>query len=114
MISIKRSLNEYERVQCLASGLTETVRATLKCLGQYVIETEPSLTDQVRAWAEGLAGTFEACVSSPADSSLYELRSSIRAGLRDYRDRTGRYIHELKERVTAATSAVRASSRQRR
>lgn len=106
MISIKRSLEDHERAQSLALGLTETLRATLGSLRQYVVDTDPSLVDQFRTWAGSLLESLEACLKTPADESFGELRSSIRAGLRDYRDRAGRYVTELRERLAATTAAM--------
>lgn len=106
MISIKRSLHDYERAQFLVSGLTETVRALLENMRHYAVEPDATLTEQFRAWVDRLTQQFEACVAEPDEQSFQQIRTSVRAGLRDYHDRVERYIGELRERLAATMAAM--------
>ena len=106
MISLKQSLNDYERAQCLASGMTDTLVATLDCLRQYVVDTDPPLVEQFRLWADDLISSVQLCVREPDERSFGKVRTGVRAGLRDYHDRAGRYIDELRARLATTTAAL--------
>lgn len=106
MISIKRSLGDYERAQCLVSGLTETVRAILENMRHYAVEPDSALTEQFRSWVDRLTQHFETCLTEPDEQSFQQIRTSVRAGLRDYHDRAERYIGELRDRLAATMAAM--------
>lgn len=106
VVSLKQSLNEYERAQGLASELADTLLATFTSLRQYVVDTDPSVMEDFRLWADASSRTVERCVREADAGAFNELRTGIRAGLRDYRDRAGRYIDELRSNLARTTAAL--------
>jgi len=106
VVSLKQSLTEYERAQGLASELADTLLLTLSSLRQYVVDTEPALVDDYLLWADTSARTVQACINEPDPQAFSEVRTSIRAGLRDYSERAARYINELRANLARTTAAL--------
>lgn len=108
VIPLKQSGNDHESGQDLTAELTDTLLATIDSLRQYVVETDPSLVDQFRMWAGILTRSLRTSISQADERSFGEVRTSIRGGLRDYHDRAGRYISELRARIATTTAALDA------
>lgn len=106
MVSLKQSLNDYERAQALARALTDTLLATLDSVRQYVIETDPPLVEQFVQHVEEVIRSTQECIKEPDEKSFVEIRTSVRGGLRDYRDRAGRYIKQLRSSLESTTAAL--------
>jgi hypothetical protein len=106
VVSLKHSLNDYERAQRLARTLTDTLMETLDSVRQYVVETDPILVEQfVLYFADVIRSTRE-CIKEPDEKSFREISTSVRGGLRDYRDRAGRYIDQLRASLASTTAAL--------
>ena len=86
--------------------MTATLLLTLDSLRQYVVDTDPLLVDDFQSWADTVIRKVQACIRQPADAPFDEVCTSIRGGLRDYRDRAGRYITEMRSRLTTTTSEL--------
>lgn len=106
VISSNQTLSEVQRAQAVAAEVTNTLVATLISLRQYVVETDPSVVEQFRLWAETLVGMVEASAAESGEHSFDDVRTSIRGGLRDYRDRAERYINELRARLASTTASL--------
>ena len=76
--------------------------AAIHAIGHYAADLEPELTEPYRRYLEELAAT----VASGGAASLRESRATLRALLRDYRDKTSRYLNILREDLTSAAAAL--------
>lgn len=106
MVSLKQSLDDYDHVKSKASGLGDTLLTTLQSVRQYMVETDPIGVEAFRSWADAVIGKVESCLKVPKPAAFDELRTTIRAGLREYRDRAARYIDELRKTAAATTAAL--------
>jgi len=104
-MSLKRSLDDYDKSQMLASQTADALVATLQCVKQYVVDTDRELVERFRSMADTLIADFQSCIAEPNEKSFEDLRSKIRICMRDYRDRADRYIDQLRTSL-AATNAT--------
>jgi len=104
---ISSKATDGQRAESMALEATETLLAALASLRQYVVETDPSVVEQFRLWADTLIAMVQECRDDPNVRSYDEVRTSLRGGLRDYRDRAERYINELRDRLATTTVAIK-------
>jgi len=104
-MSLKRSLDDYDKSQILASQTADALMSTLQSVKQYVIDTDRELVERFRSMTDTLIADFQNCLAEPNEKAFEDFRSKIRICLRDYRDRAGRYIDQLRTSL-ATTNAT--------
>ncbi len=91
MISIRESIDEFEKLYQLRSSALEGYTAALRNIAQYAIELDDGSTNtfksSVTALAEQVAGGEAAVVN--------ESKSTLRGILRNYRERAAQYLGGL-------------------
>lgn len=106
MLSLKRSLTEYDRAQTLASALKSTLVATLDAARQYVIPTDPASVKGFRAHLTSIVGEVES-VHNPDGECLYSVTSRIREAWRAYHDHAAVYVDQLRASLASTTDVLR-------
>ncbi len=96
MISLKRSITDHERSQCLSAQVQDLLISTLESVRQYAVETDRDTVEGFRNHLGAIIKRVRACVDSQETDSLNQTRTDIRCQLRDYRDRATRYIEHLR------------------
>jgi GGDEF domain-containing protein len=102
MISIGTALHELERQQQMATAALESYTAALRNMSQYAIEIDDSITPLHRQRLSLLAGE----VASAGPEALESSRSTLRALLRDYRDKASSFLARLREDLASTTRSL--------
>ena len=102
VISLKRSIEESEQVLPLMKAL----RATLEAVSQYMVETDPTSLQNLRAHLNRIAEGVQAPAESPDGKALSEVPVAVRGELRDYRDAAKRYIDRLRTDLNDTARAL--------
>ena len=76
--------------------------AAIHAIGHYAADLEPEITNPYRQYLQELAQT----VVAGGNAVLQESRSTLRALLRDYRDKTSQYLNVLREDLSSAAAAL--------
>ena len=74
VISLKRSIEESEQVLPLMKAL----RATLEAVSQYMVETDPTSLQNLRAHLNRIAEGVQAPAESPDGKALSEVPVAVR------------------------------------
>jgi len=104
MISIRESVAELERSHQLRQTVFDCYVAAIKGVAHYAIDLEETATATYRKRLETLAA--ELAVDQP--DVLVESRATLRALLRDYRDKASEFIGDLREDLANGTRALEA------
>ncbi len=102
MISIRDSLVELERCHQERDAAVGCYVAAIKNLADYTIELEPAATGPQREYLNALADD----ASSGRPEVLGETRATLRALLRDYRDKAAHYLNRLREELDGMARAL--------
>lgn len=102
IISIRESVAELDRFHQLRQTTIECYAAAIKSVAHYAIDLEEKSTAMYRKHLERLAG--EVTGGDPA--ALTESRATLRALLRDYRDKAARFIGDLREELARGARAL--------
>lgn len=102
MISIRNSLAELEKCHQERNAAVDCYVAAIKSLAHYTIDLEPAITDPQRVYLNALA--VDAASGKP--DVLDETRATLRGLLRDYRDKTARYLDRLRQELSGMASAL--------
>jgi GGDEF domain-containing protein len=102
MISIRDSLAELEKCHNERDYAVGCYVEAIKNLAHYTIELEPSITEPQRRYLNALAE--EAATGKP--EALDETRATLRGLLRDYREKTARYLNRLREELDGFARAL--------
>ena len=106
MISLKRSIEQYDSLRLLAADAVRALSSTLEAIQQYVVETDPASVELFRAHLNRSIQLLGPCVDSPDPALIAEMPSRVRAELREYRDRAACYIDKLREDLATTASAL--------
>ena len=102
MISLKRSITDFERLQDLSTETQDLLLFALESVKQYAVETDPVTTSEFR---ERFARVIKKIRGSdPIDGAV--LKTEIRGELRDYHERGARYIDHLRTELTSTSKAL--------
>jgi GGDEF domain-containing protein len=104
MISIRESVAELERSHQLRQTVFDCYVAAIQSVGHYAIDLEEASTATYRQHLETLAAE----VAAGQPEVLIESRATLRALLRDYRDRAAGFIGDLREDLANSTRALEA------
>jgi GGDEF domain-containing protein len=101
MIDSSSALAEPELRDDSSSLALNCYVSAIRNIAHYAADLEPELTGPYRKYLEELAGGV-ACGAC----ELEESRATLRALLRDYRDKTSQYLNILREDLNAAALAL--------
>ncbi len=104
MISIRESVDELERSHQLRQTTIDCYVAAIKSVAHYAVELEEKATAQYQKHLETLAAE----VASGQPAVLGESRATLRALLRDYRDKAAKFIGDLREELAGGARALEA------
>jgi GGDEF domain-containing protein len=103
MISLKKSLSDFDRLEAMQKAASECYRAAVATTGEHVVETDKSLTRHFREELESLSRRVR---SAETADELSETRISFAQHLEEYARQGSRYLRSLKEQVTATRRAL--------
>jgi GGDEF domain-containing protein len=103
LISLRKSVNDLDRLDALQRAAVECYAAAISATEQYAIEVDWSKAAQFRAHLQTLQEKLRDVISS---AQLQSIQSSFEDELRDYRDATHEKIRRLRKDVEAASAAV--------
>jgi GGDEF domain-containing protein len=104
MISIRESVAELELSHRLRQTVFDCYVTSIRSIAYYAIDLEEAQTAVYRKHLEALADALAA--DQPA--VLIDSRATLRALLRDYRDKAAQFIGELREDLANGTRALEA------
>jgi GGDEF domain-containing protein len=104
LISIRKSVNDLERIAELQKATASCYDLALRASAEYVVELEPSDAAEFRKHLFALQDSLEKA-SCPEDFKA--VQSSFRGELRDYRDKSLDAIEKTRSDLKAAAEAMR-------
>src|ERR1035437_258360 len=102
MTSIQNSLNELERCHAARDMLLDSYLTAIRNVAHYTVELDDEITAPHRQYLTALAGE----VASAQPEALAESRATLRALLRDYRDKAAKYLGTLREELAGTARAL--------
>jgi GGDEF domain-containing protein len=102
MISIRNSVTELEKCHQEREIAVDSYLAALRNISAYAVELGDELSGNYRRYVEALAGE----VAAGGPETLLESRSTLRALLRDYRDKAAKYVSDLREELAGTARAL--------
>lgn len=103
MISILQNLSDLEKSDRLRILVLDCYLNAIANMSQYAVDLDASITPPHRKYLSNLAA--ELAEASP--EALVESRSTVRALLRDYRDRAAQYLGGLRTQLSSTVQALR-------
>jgi GGDEF domain-containing protein/ElaB/YqjD/DUF883 family membrane-anchored ribosome-binding protein len=101
MLSIRNTMTELERLAAERDTAVDCYRDALQNVADYAVELDEQVTSQhrrhVAALAAGLCSTVE---------SLREAGATLRALLRDYRNRAAEYLNNIRDQLASTARAL--------
>jgi GGDEF domain-containing protein len=102
MISIRESVEALEKCYQEKTLAVECYLAAIKNLAHYTVDMDDEITSAQRRYLEALA--TEVAPGTP--DKLAESRATLRGLLRDYRDKSARYLNNLREELASTAAAL--------
>lgn len=102
MISIRKNVDELERCHQVRDLALECYVSALRIAAQYAIELDPQLTMPHREYLNRLASE----VTRGDMEVLEESRATVRALLRDYRDKGSEFLAKMRDELTGTARAL--------
>src|ERR1035441_4832342 len=102
MTSIQNSFTELEQCQAAREMVLDCYLSAIRNVAHYTIELDDELTTPHRQYLTALAGE----VASAQPEALTESRATLRALLRDYRDKAAQYLGTLREELAGTARAL--------
>jgi len=103
MISLKESFSELDRLESLQRASSECYRSAIEASGQYAVEIDPDETKRFRQDLEAIARQAKAAETA---ESLRQTHLWFRDELQNYSAKARRYLHSLREKVSASARAL--------
>jgi len=103
MISLQKSLSEFDKIRGLERASIECYYAAIQSAEQYLVEVEAPDARETRKQLHEVLSTAEQC---HAPEPLLETRGRLRAVLRDYQDRAQKQIGRLRGDLQSALAAM--------
>lgn len=98
MISLKRSVSEFDRKDALQKQSLECFRSAVETSGRTALEIDADTTLQYR---QELAALAQQVKTTASTDELRETRVSFLGALEDYSVKAARYVKSLREKVAA-------------
>jgi len=102
MISIRNSINTLEKSEELRLLILDCYLAAIQNVAHYTIELDPGLTGRHKASVTAVADD----VRQGTPDALVESRATLRALLRNYRDKASEYLNQLRGELANTASAL--------
>ena len=102
MISIGSAISELERWHRQSAAATDCYITALRNMAQYVVEIDDAITPPHRQYLSALADA----VATGQPAALEESRSTLRALLRDYRDKASHFLAGLREDLASTARTL--------
>jgi diguanylate cyclase (GGDEF)-like protein len=102
MISLKNTVGELEACYNVRDLALDSYALAIRNIAQYSIDLDPEVTAAYKGYLEDLARTLR----SPTPNALDESRATLRGLLRDYRDKVGGYMSQLREELSGSAQAL--------
>jgi GGDEF domain-containing protein len=102
MTSIQNSLNDLDRCHAARDLLLDCYVTAIRNMAHYSIDLDDRITAPHRKYLTALAGEMP----SAQPEALGESRATLRALLRDYRDKAAQYLCTLREELSGTARAL--------
>ena len=102
MTSIQNSLDDLERCHAARDMVLDCYVTALMNVAHYTIELNDEITAPHRQYLTALASE----VAAAQPEALAESRATLRALLRDYRDKAAKYLGALREELAGTARAL--------
>jgi GGDEF domain-containing protein len=102
MVSIRQSLTELERRYVERDTALELYRTAIENVAHYAIDLEEQATAHFRQYLEALAQS----INPDEPQALQESGASLRALLRDYRNKAAEYLNHLRDELSSTAAAL--------
>jgi len=103
VISLRKSVNELDRLGNLQSAAVECYQMALRSVAQYALEVDPSEAAEFRENLDGLGREWQRAASP---DELRSVQTSFRGELREYRDSTAERLAHLRSDLEASAKAM--------
>lgn len=103
MISLRKSVNELERLSELHQAAAECYAFTLRSVAQYAIEIDAGEAAEFRRHVEAMGEDWRAADSS---SKMRSVQASLRGEMRDYQERASARLTRLRNDLDATAKAL--------
>ena len=95
MISIQSSLTDLERAHQIRAAVLDCYVLAIKNIAHYAVELDDELTTAHRQYLDSLADE----VATGTSEALSDSRATLRGLLRDYRDKAGQFVANLRDEL---------------
>jgi GGDEF domain-containing protein len=102
MISIRHSISDLEKSEQFRVLVLDCYISTIQNLAQYAIELDEETTTTYRSQVTSLAREVE----TAGLETISESRATLRALLRDYRDKAGNHVNQLREELARTANGL--------
>jgi hypothetical protein len=102
MLSLRKAVDNLDRIHQMRAKFLECYLAAIRDMARYAVNLGEAITPPHRVSLETLADQ----VSSGDESVLDDSQGTLRALLRDYRDRSSAYLGSLKEELGNTAKAL--------
>jgi GGDEF domain-containing protein len=102
MTPTQNSLDDLERCQTARDVLLDCYLTAIRNVAHYAIDLHDEITVPYRQYLTALAGEL----ASAQPEALAESRATLRALLRDYRDKAAKYLGALREELAGTANAL--------
>ena len=106
VISLARSITDYEGLQQLCAQTKDLLVSALESVRQYAVETDPTALDNFRAYLTVTIKNLHTYLDARDSVGVDRTRAEIRAQMRDYRDRSARYLDHLRNELHNTSKAL--------
>lgn len=108
MISIRKSVDDLERVERLQQVTAAHYAMAVRSAAEYAVELDPSDADEFRRHLNALHISLE---SASTEADLDAVQSSFRGELRAYRDRADEWLAKVRGELRTAAEAMQTLAR---
>jgi hypothetical protein len=102
MISIRSAISDLEKCEQLRLETLGCYTAAVQNMARYAVQLNDEITSPYRTYLNTVVDT----IGSGMTEGLNESRATVRALLRDYRDKASHYLNHLREELSQTASAL--------
>jgi GGDEF domain-containing protein len=106
VISLKRSIDDYEAQQRLLAGSGAALLDVLDAIGQYSVEAEKPALERLRSHLRGIADRCRSALETANEEGLATVRSDVRGSLREHRDQAQAWIENMVRDLNSSSEAL--------
>jgi GGDEF domain-containing protein len=97
--SLLKHVSDLDRFETIQKASLAGYAAAVESMAQYAVEIETSLTEKHREYLRAIRVQV---MGTGSPEALMDTQSALRAELRDYRDKCGTYLGQLRQEFTSA------------